>query len=173
MPSGLKKLLVTGLGTGYLPIAPGTWGSAGTVVVFLLAAWACPLDCCGPTGRLLIVGAVMLVVAILSSIGCVALGEFAETAFGRKDPSQCTIDEWAGQAVTLMLLPLGHVPVHVALTAGVGFLAFRLCDIVKPPPARQMEGLPFGWGVLLDDLMAGVYANLISQLVLRWGFGMV
>ena len=109
-------------------------------------------------------------------VACIALGGFAEKAFGRKDPSQVTSDEWAGQAVTLMFLPMLPPPPQSGtlytwlLVAGVAFIAFRLLDIIKPPPARQFEKLPRGWGVLLDDLMAGVYANIICQLVLRLGF---
>jgi len=66
-----------------------------------------------------------------------------------------------------VLLPLGSGWIGWLTTAAAGFLAFRAFDIVKPPPARQMEALPRGWGVLLDDLAAGIYANLACQLVLR------
>ncbi len=155
----LKTLAMTGLGTGYLPIAPGTWGSAVVVALYLLLG---QIDCeCSYA-----VDAGMVLVVVVSSIICVALGPFAERHFGKKDPGQVTIDEWAGQAVALIALPA--VGVGGALTAaGVAFVAFRVFDIIKPPPARQLERLPAGWGMLCDDLAAGVYANIVSQVLLR------
>ena len=159
----LRKALVTGLGAGYLPVAPGTWGSAAVCVIFLAVALA-------SGGGGLCTTVAMGLVAVLASVACVGLGRFAESAFGRKDPSQCTIDEWAGQALALMFLPMdSSLPLWqgYAIAAGVAFLAFRLFDIVKPSPARRLERLSCGWGVLLDDLVAGVYANIASQLFLR------
>ena len=159
----LRLLVVTGLGTSALPIAPGTWGSAAVCVIFLAVAWA-------SGGRGHCTSGSMLALCLLASVGCVALGRFAETTFGRKDPSQCTLDEWAGQALTLTLLPLhsplGDWPGRLIVTAA-GFVAFRAFDILKPPPARQLEKLPFGWGVLLDDLAAAVYANISCQILFR------
>jgi len=158
----LKKMIVTGLGTGYLPVAPGTWGSAAVCVIFLAAAL-------GSGGRMVCISGTMAVVALLSAVTAVWLGRFAERTFGKKDPSRCTIDEWAGQAVALIALPLPDGPLlrGCLIAAAVAFVAFRFFDIVKPPPARRMEKLPHGWGVLLDDLVAGVYANVVAQLVLR------
>jgi phosphatidylglycerophosphatase A len=170
MSNFLKKLLITGLGTGYLRPAPGTWGSLGPCIIFFLMA------CMDARSGRVTTSAVMLAIVILASVICVALGGFAEKAFGRKDPSHCTTDEWAGQALTLFLLPtagsLNHRPQWQVwlLIVGVAFVAFRLADIIKPPPARQFEKLPRGWGILLDDLMAGVYANIACQLILRLGF---
>jgi phosphatidylglycerophosphatase A len=111
----------------------------------------------------------MVLVAIVSSIICVALGPFAEKHFGKKDPGQVTIDEWAGQAVALLGLPVAS-GAGLWITVAAAFVAFRVFDIVKPPPARQLEKLPHGWGVLLDDLAAGVYANIVCQVLLRGGF---
>ena len=110
----------------------------------------------------------MLILAGVSCAACIALGRFAEQTYGKRDPGQCTIDEWAGQAVTYFLLPLGAGPQDWLMVAAVGFFAFRFFDIIKPPPARQLEKLPFGWGVLLDDIVAGFYANLACQLLLRF-----
>ncbi len=159
----LRKAMVTGLGTGYMPIAPGTWGSAAVTLIFLAVAF-------GADSRAICVFTTMAIVVVVSSIVCVALGGFAESAYGKKDASQCTIDEWAGQALTYMFLPLSSEPIKLLAVAGVGFFAFRLFDIVKPPPARQLEKLPRGWGVLTDDLAAGVYANITAQLILRLWF---
>ena len=109
----------------------------------------------------------MLIVCVLASIACVALGPFTERAFGKKDPGQCTIDEVAGQALTYLLLPLEGISAPAVVISG--FLAFRVFDILKPPPARQLEKLPAGWGVLLDDLAAGLYANVLLQVLVRTG----
>lgn len=159
----IRKIIVTGFGTGYLPIAPGTWGSAAVCTVFLVAAYA-------SGGSDICVNAVMALVALGASAVCVVLGRFAEGAFGGKDPSRCTIDEYAGQALTFLLLPVGSSSLEWLAVAAAAFLAFRLFDIVKPPPARRMEKLPLGWGILLDDIIAGIYANVACQLVLRLCF---
>lgn len=162
-----RKLIVTALGTGYLP-ASGTWGSLVTVVIFLLTAWACGL---GASSKLsfgpVTVNIVLAVTAVLASVACVALGDFTERAWQQKDHKYCTIDEVAGQAVALLALPINGEPRSWFIVAGLAFVLFRIFDIIKPFPARRFERLPKGWGVLLDDLMAGVYANIAAQLVIR------
>ncbi|MFP4054961.1 MAG: phosphatidylglycerophosphatase A [Phycisphaerae bacterium] len=167
MGSSLKKLLVTGLGTGYLPIAPGTWGSLAVAVVFAAVGLATGADA-------VVVNLTMVGVLVASSGVCVALGKFTEETFGGKDPGKCSTDEFAGQALALLGVPFavgGLEPGHSVLAvAALGFGAFRFFDILKPPPARQIEKLPRGWGVLCDDLVAGVYANIVSQLVWRLVF---
>ena len=160
LPNSVRKAIVTGLYSGYLPIAPGTWGSAAVCVIFLAVTAV-------SSANQFVVSGVMLLVAILSSVACVSLGDFTEQAFGKKDPGKCVIDEWAGQSIALIWLPLTCQPKSWLIAAAVGFVAFRIFDIIKPPPARQLEKLPKGWGVLLDDIAAGVYACIASQLVLR------
>jgi phosphatidylglycerophosphatase A len=180
MSDFVKKLLITGMGTGYLRPAPGTWGSLGPCIIFFIVALAC-------NSSVFATSAAMLAIVVLASVACVALGGFAEKAFGQKDPHQATADEWAGQAMTLFLLPTGrwffesqpdndynlhwialyHWEVTLVVV-GIAFVAFRLADIIKPPPARQLEKLPKGWGILLDDLMAGVYANIVCQVICRY-----
>ncbi|MCE5325517.1 MAG: phosphatidylglycerophosphatase A, partial [Planctomycetaceae bacterium] len=157
----VRRLIATGLGTGLLPLAPGTWASAAACVVFLAVAWGCG-------GRGVCVNGWLIALAALACVGCVATGGYCETCFGSKDPRQCTVDEWAGQWVSLLFVPLGTGPAGWLIAAGVAFVAFRVFDVIKPPPARQLERLPRGWGVLLDDIAAGVYANLAAQGVLRW-----
>jgi phosphatidylglycerophosphatase A len=166
----IRKVLLTGLGSGYLP-ASGTWGSAIACAVYLAAAyglrvWGSELSC-GAAGAIL--NLVMLALLVLACVGCVAMGKFAEQAFGCKDPGQVNLDEVAGQSLALLLMPVS-IAAHtgrlwvVVLTA---FVAFRLFDILKPPPIRRLEELPHGWGVLMDDLLAGVYANVAAQLLAR------
>ena len=156
----LRKFIVTGLWTGYLPIAPGTWASAAVCLIYLLAAYAAG-------GRAVCLNAAMVAIALPASVACVALGKFAEKTFGKKDPSRCTLDEWAGQAVALLLLPTGATWRERLIIAAAAFIAFRVFDILKPFPARRSERLPHGWGILADDLIAGVYANVAAQLFLR------
>ena len=156
----VRMLLLTGLGTGYLPIAPGTWGSAGACAVYLAVAFA-------TGGRQICLTGTMLILAAAATLLCGLLGGKAEADFGRKDPGQVTIDEWAGQAITLCWLPLGARPWGWIIPAGAAFVAFRFFDIIKPPPIRRLEKLPGGWGIVADDLLAGVYANITLQLILR------
>src|SRR5262249_11912886 len=93
--------------------------------------------------------------------GCWA-GTIAEDHFGRADPGQVVVDEVLGMLVTLFLNPVGW------LGAILGFFIFRAADIVKPFPADRMERLPGGIGVMADDAIAAVYANLVLRLLLRW-----
>lgn len=178
----VRKAIITSLGTGYLP-APGTWGALVTCVVFIgachISAWSVDLNhepqlfierAAQVLGWHITWNLALVVLLVVSSVGCVALGKFAEAAFGKKDPGQCNIDEVAGQAVAMLLLPLAPAPWTWWLSAGVAFVLFRAFDISKPPPCRWLEKLPHGWGMLLDDLAAGVYANVAAQLILRLGF---
>jgi phosphatidylglycerophosphatase A len=141
--------VATALGAGYAPIAPGTWGSA----VGLLLWFALP-----PT---IWIHALAIVAVVVAGVWC---GGVAEQHFGRTDPGQVVIDEVAGMLVTLFLNPVGW------LGAAGGFLLFRAADIVKPFPARRLERLPAGLGIMADDVMAGIYANLGLKLCI-WLLG--
>ena len=143
--STLATLLATGFGAGYSPIAPGTAGSALGLALF----W--------PMARLPLVP-LLGVVALVLVVGVAAGGHVAHRV-GRKDPGLVVIDEVVGVWVTLLWLPFSPA------TAALGFLAFRAMDIVKPYPARQLEGLPGGVGIMADDVMAGIYANLLLRVV--------
>src|SRR6185295_15757216 len=148
----VSTVIATGLGTGFSPIAPGTFGSALGVLLFWpahrLPGWA------------LAVGA-----AVIALVG-VAAGDRLATRMGVEDPGRVVVDEVAGQWVSLLFLPWNW---RVALAA---FVAFRVMDVVKPWPARQLENLHGGWGIMADDLMAGVYANLLVRLALIvWPLG--
>ncbi len=160
----LRRIVITGLGTGYLPVAPGTWGSAVVCVIFLAVA-------AGSGRRGLCVNSSLAVVAVLSSVACVWLGAFAQETFSRRDPHQCVIDEWAGQAIALLGMPLGGGQRQVLIVAGACFAAFRFFDIIKPPPVGLAERLGHGWGILLDDVVAGICANVVVQVILRLGLG--
>ena len=146
----MRKLILfvaTGAGSGYSPIASGT---AGSLVGLLLYV---PL-------RHLPGGLFLLVLLAVTGLGTWVAGR-AERLFGREDDGRITIDEVVGMLIALAFLPFR---VDTALAA---FLLFRLFDIWKPPPARRAESLPGGVGVMADDLVAGLYANLVGQLIWR------
>jgi phosphatidylglycerophosphatase A len=137
----IARLFATFFGAGYSPLAPGTAGTLAAVPLFLLLSRG------GFAAEL----AGFLAVAALAVW---AAGRTAVLA-GRKDPGMVVIDEVAG----FLLAMLGH-PVTLANLV-VGFLLFRLFDVVKPFPGRQLESLPGGWGIVLDDLAAGAYAWMV------------
>ena len=141
--------LATGGYVGYAPFASGTFGSlVGLPIVYLLSktTW---LQATGMTAILI--------------LGSVWIAHQAEQQLNAKDPGCIVIDEIAGMCVTMLYIPL-------TITTGLaGFFLFRLFDIVKPPPARQLEKkLSGGWGVVMDDVVAGVMANIVLRLGLSW-----
>ena len=140
--------IATFFGVGYAPVAPGTFGSAAGLLVW----WILPAS---PTIQLVAIIAIFAV----GSWG----GSIAEEHFGRTDPGQVVIDEVMGMLVTLFLNPVGW-----AGAAGA-FLLFRIADVVKPFPANRLERLRGGIGVMADDAMAAVYANLALRAVLAVG----
>lgn len=131
--------IASGFGAGLSPWAPGTAGTLLAVplvwVLRDLPAWA---------GSAII--AIGFIVGVLVSARVVARLKL-------KDPGVIVWDEVIGFMITMLWVPV------TPLSLGIGFLLFRLFDIVKPPPARQFERLPHGWGVMADDAMAGVYAG--------------
>jgi phosphatidylglycerophosphatase A len=142
----LAVLLATFGYAGYSPVAPGTAGSLAALALFALVR--------SRGSAVLEIGALVVV----SLVGVWAATR-AERHFGREDPGPVVIDEVAGMLLTLALVPVG---VSGAL---VGFLVFRVFDIVKPWPARRLEDLPSGLGIMADDLMAGVYGQVVMRLV--------
>jgi len=151
--SRAAMLAVTTMGLGRLRPAPGTWGSLPPVLVVaaLLAMHAPPLA----------ITAAMLLLAVVFSACCIVFGDEAEARFRAKDPSAVVADETAGQAVALLFFPAAHP--HAPWLLLGAFLAFRALDIIKPPPARQLQSVPGGWGILLDDLIAGAMALALVQ----------
>jgi phosphatidylglycerophosphatase A len=138
--------VATVLGVGYAPVAPGTFGSAAGLLVW----WLLPESAA--------VQAVAIVIIFAAgSWG----GNIAERHFGRTDPGQVVIDEVMGMLITLFLNPVGWKG------ALAGFLLFRVFDVIKPYPANKLEQLHGGVGVMADDAMAAVYANLVLRAALR------
>jgi len=153
---------ITVLGLGHMRPFPGTWGSIPSV---LFAGLLIALGL-SPAHHPFLYNALMLLVAILFTAGCIVQGSHAEAMFLKKDPSPAVADETAGQAIALMFLPVAGLasPLRAALTLLAAFILFRIMDILKPFPAYQMQKFPAGWGIALDDLMAGIYALAALQL---------
>lgn len=155
----MKRLLASCFGLGRLPIAPGTWGSLPPTIIF---AFICYLGASAVSA-----GVVMAVLVLVGCVVCVKCGPVIIAATGKEDPGEVVADEFAGQALTFLvggLLADGRI----WLVAVLGFLLFRLFDILKPWPARRLEKLPAGWGILADDLAAGLYAGIVLLLCLRF-----
>ena len=169
----IKRVMTSCFGLGFLPIAPGTWGSLPSMVIFFLLQYF-------GVGAAVSV-AVMLCIIVWASVVCVLFSPAISRISGKEDPGEIVVDEVAGQSLSYIpaIIMLGFLakdvfvePIVAISTAIVGFLAFRLFDIWKPSPCRQLEKLPEGWGILLDDLMAGVYASVaLSVFVFSicWG----
>lgn len=144
MRDRLCKMIASVFYIGYLPVAPGTLGSlAGIIVYYFMYKSA------------IVVTAVTLLVIIL---GFLTAGR-VEKIFREKDPGEIVIDEFAGMLISLYRLPptMGYVV--------AGFLLFRFFDIVKPKPISSFEKLKGSLGIMSDDIVAGVYANIILQVV--------
>ena len=141
----LARIIATAFGAGYSPIASGTAGSAVALVIL----WLVPFSQLG----------IILFFVAVTVIGTWA-ADVVEAAGSDKDPGIIVIDEVAGMTLSVLVLPL-TVPVLL-----VGFVLFRIFDVVKPFPAGRLQSLKGGVGVMIDDLFAGLYA-LVVLLVLR------
>lgn len=142
----LIRLFSTFFYVGMIPFAPGTMGSFAGLLVFLSAKDA-PLVCAA-------------LFALIAGLGFFSAGR-AESVFSKKDPREVVIDEAAGIFIVFFM-----VPVH-AINLLAGFILYRVLDIFKPFPARRLEGLRGSFGIMSDDLLCGLYANLILQALLK------
>lgn len=132
---------------GYFPVAPGTVGSAVGLVFYLLVWWS---------------GSVIVEVALVAGLFAAGVwaGTISERYFGGIDPGPIVLDEVVGMLITLAFIPVG------VTGAIAGFLLFRVFDIIKPFPARRFERLHGGLGVMADDAMAALYANVALRLAI-------
>ncbi len=144
-------LIATGFYSGYLPKAPGTWGSlVGLLIFFLLHTLSLPYY--------------LTVVAGLFLVGTFAAGE-AEKIMDHKDPGLVVIDEIVGMLITMIAVPV------TPLTMALGFILFRIFDIAKPFPVGLIDQrFHGGLGIMLDDVMAGIYSLVILQVLVRFIF---
>jgi phosphatidylglycerophosphatase A len=143
------KFLASGFGTGLLPVAPGTFGTLVGIPVCLLGlplSWSLRL----------------LVVCILAALSIYVAGR-AEKIYRKKDDQRIVIDEIIGFQVAM--LPVAITILHLCLA----FVLFRAFDILKPFPLHRLQKLPGGWGVVLDDVGAGIYAGLIMIILVTCG----
>jgi phosphatidylglycerophosphatase A len=146
--TALALALSTVFGIGYVGFAPGTVGSAAGLALWWLLPASTPAQA----------GAIVVLFA-----GGAWAGGLAERHFGTTDPSPVVLDEVVGMLITLFMNPVGWAG------ALLGFLLFRASDIVKPYPANRLEALHGGVGVMADDAMAAVYANLALRLIVAIG----
>ncbi|MFP5203900.1 MAG: phosphatidylglycerophosphatase A [Acidobacteriota bacterium] len=147
--------VATFFGAGRIQPGPGTWGSVAALLLWAAAAWAVHLSRFGLTLFL----AIGIVLALVVGVPAATI---AARESGRHDPGFVVIDEVAGQWIALLACPpdWGH--------ALIALFLFRLFDITKPFPARQLERLPEGWGIVFDDVAAGLYALGVAALIRIW-----
>ena len=134
-----------------MPKAPGTFGTLAAIPLAIVINY---------------LGAIYGFVALVVFVaGAVFTSELSRKLLGREDPPEIVIDEAAGFSLTLFLLPLSW------FSLSLGFLLFRLFDISKPFPIRRLEKIKGGFGIVLDDLVAGIYANLVLRILLLISVG--
>ena len=150
-PTDYLALSIATCGVGYLPLAPGTFGSLVGVGIFLLLAHA---------------NLLVIIVAILAiTFAGIWAGSRVEQVSGRKDPGKVVVDEVAGQMIALFPLTLfARWSIGAVI---LSFILFRFFDIVKPYPANRLQDLDGGMGIMLDDLVAGVYGAVVVSIVIR------
>ena len=157
----MRKAFLTAFGFGMLPGAPGTWGSLPVPVLAAMVV---------VTGDAWLVNVLLLLLFIIASIVTVRFGAWAESHWNKHDPQCVVSDEIAGQSLTLLFVPWTEIMAAGSwwlafLLLASGFIAFRFFDILKPPPARQFQDLPHGWGILADDMAAGLYAGIATWVL--------
>ncbi len=157
----VRAVLISCFGLGSLRPAPGTWGSLPPAVL----AWLMVMDGVSHGVYLVALGAV----ALVFGGACIAFGVWTERHHGEKDPAACVADETCAQCLVLMAVAPGWFGRFAesggwwrsGLTVLACFLLFRVLDIIKPWPGRRLERLPYGFGVLADDLSSGLYGALV------------
>lgn len=150
MKKGIAKLIATFFYSGLFPVAPGTAGTLAAIPLFYLISFT-------PIYLYLAITVLIILVSVWAS-------GVAEEIFGKTDPGQVVADEVCGFLVTMILVP------PTISNIFLGFLLFRLFDIAKPYPIRKFERLPGGWGIVMDDVMAGVYSCVTLHILGRWVF---
>jgi len=159
----VDRSVLTFFGSGLFPVAPGTAGSLAALVVGW-GAW----NICDRSFQPYL----FPLLGILASAGCVICGERIDALFGKKDPGAVVIDEAAGQWLALSALPwLAPTAVEGWTPWLLAFFLFRFFDVLKPLGIRRLESLPRGWGVLLDDVAAGLVVVPILLLGYRYMLG--
>src|SRR5690606_26559337 len=141
----LERLLGSGFYTGYIPFASGTFGSLIALIIYWIPGFENPF---------IIISAV-----ILLTVYGIFIGNKFDKIYG-KDPAEYTLDEMIGQWIALLFLP------KTILISIIAFFSWRIFDIVKPYPARKLEDLPGGLGIIADDIIASIYSLLFVHIIL-------
>jgi len=144
-----EKIIGSGLFTGYIPVASGTFGSLIAIVIYWIPGFEQ-------------IHIILPSIVILFIYGVYVSSKF-EKVYG-KDPSQCTVDELVGTWISLIAIPKS---ILLTLTS---FFIWRALDIIKPFPARSSEKLPGGWGIMIDDVISGFYSVILVHLIV-YSFG--
>ncbi|OGS27550.1 MAG: hypothetical protein A2297_03335 [Elusimicrobia bacterium RIFOXYB2_FULL_48_7] len=147
MRKKIVLLLSSGLGAGYIPLAPGTFGTLLASIVYL---WVMPVN---PIAYLIVLSALALVSVFISAA--------ADKIYGTEDSRRIVIDEVIGFLITMAFLPKTFTIVFI------GFALFRFFDVVKPLFIKRIQKLSGGWGIVADDVLAGIYSNIILQVLIR------
>ncbi len=141
-----EKMLGSGFFTGFIPFAPGTFGSLAALFIYYIPGFE----------KLM----VLIPAILIFSFYGVYVGNKFEKVYG-KDPGQCTIDEFVGMWISLLFLP------KTIILSATAFIIWRILDIIKPWPARNLEKLKGGPGIMIDDVISAAYALIILQVFLR------
>jgi len=139
-----EKLIGSGFYTGFFPVASGTIGSLAALIIYLIPGFE----------KLFIIIPFTLIFIVYG----IYLGNKFETNYG-KDPAECTVDEVVGTWISVLALPKTLWIIVIA------FFIWRILDIIKPPPARNLERLKGGLGIMLDDVVSGIYTLIIMHLI--------
>lgn len=139
-----ERFIGSGFFTGYSPVASGTVGSLAAIIIYLIPGFE----------KLFVI----IPATLLFIVYGIYIGTKFETEYG-KDPSQCTVDEVVGTWISLIALPK---TIGIIIAA---FFLWRILDIIKPPPARNLEQLKGGLGIMIDDVISGIYTLIIMHLV--------
>lgn len=142
----IEKLLGSGFYTGFIPFAPGTFASLAALIIYYIPGFESWF--------------ILIPAVIIFTFYGFFVGNKFEAFFGKKDPSECTIDEFAGMWISLLFLPK-----YLSISFLV-FIIWRILDIFKPFPARKLEKLKGGFGIMIDDIIAGIYSAVIVHLIL-------
>jgi phosphatidylglycerophosphatase A len=153
-PTDYLALVISTFGVGYLPLMPGTYGSLVAVGIFLGFTQLAKANA--------LIALVVVSIVLVTFAGIWAASR-TEALSNRKDPRKVVVDEVAGQLIALFPLTLfAHWSIVAVI---ISFILFRFFDIVKPYPARRLEALEGGLGIMCDDLIAGVYAAAITSII--------
>ncbi len=150
MKNSIAKIVATFFYVGLIPIGPGTFGTLAAIPLFYALTFT-------PLYLYLAITVVIILISVWAS-------NVAEEIYNKHDPGQVVADEVCGYLVTMILVP------PTISNIFLGFLLFRLFDITKPYPVRKFEKLPGGWGIVIDDVAAGVYACITLHILGRWVF---